>query len=454
MDQHIKAMGELDKLLTETTSPTVLKADLAKFKRISDILNSRTNIPKDFVKALRSKIMSLKHPRSQLMLFELMEYTTCKCPGPIHTEYNNKEFLQVLNSVFNQAQLGDEVRNKLLGLIQFWNVTFESRKDIFPNFSWYYNVIQSRGVPFPPFKPSPYGEGKQAMGTGQAPQNTRAPAGFESAGAGGFGGSSGSSGSTKDDAMFETLDPKQKKLFKDLSVVLENVQLANSMMDANERELDEVVGSIAKMQAKLQPLPDRLLEANEGFLHAYCVAILEDTNFTLNRYQRFAQRQPAPKFNSQAEQVIEQARQMFAQQSQPQQSNDLGNPQFVDQGHDHLQGQGQFDGGFAQPQHNQAGFDHGFGDHNQQPQQGFGDFHSQHQQQDFNQGVGHGGFEQGFGGFGNQVGGHDQHQQQQGFGGFGDFSSQGQQQQGGQENAFGGPSNFEQNKQQDPFGGF
>lgn len=436
MDQQIKALTELDKLLTETTSPTVLKPDLAKFKRMSEILNSRTNLPKEFVKVLRSKIMSLKQPRSQLMLFELMEFTTCKCPGPLHTEYNNKEFLQVLNSVFNQAQLSDEVRNKLLSLIQFWNHMFESRRDIYPNFSWYYNLIQSRGVPFPPIRPSPYLESKQSFGQPSAP--ARGPSGFDAPSSGGL---------SRDDAMFETLDPKQKKLFSDLRVVLENVNLANSMMDQNERDMDEVIASIAKMQNKLQPLPERLLQANEGFLHAFCTAIIEDTGFTLNRYQRYLQRQPAPKFNSQAEQIIEQARQMFAQQAQPQpqppqpQFNDFGGPQFVEP--THSTGTDNNFGGFGQPQHpqgapqDQFGFEGAFGQPPQQPHQGF---EAQQPAQHFDQ-AGFGGQDFGFGGQPSGFEGHQQAQQNQG----GVFWDSGAHQQA--------PAHSD-NKQSDPFGGF
>ena len=74
MQQNIKDIAELDKLLSESTSQTVMKADLAKYKRMADILNSKTNIPKEFAKMLKSKIMMLKHPRSQMMLFEIIEY--------------------------------------------------------------------------------------------------------------------------------------------------------------------------------------------------------------------------------------------------------------------------------------------------------------------------------------------------------------------------------------------
>lgn len=314
MDQNIKILSELEKLLTESTSQTVLKPDPAKFKRIVDLINSKLSVPKEFTKMIKSKIMAVKHPRSQLMLFEILEYTTCKCSGALFNEYNNKDFLQNLNSIFNQKTLSDESRNKLLYLIQFWNYVFETKKDIYPNFSWYYNLILSRGVPFPPFKQSAYFEGKLFVPQTQAQVLPQAQ--FQSKAYTPEPVSHVQTPSQNDD-VFDTMNDKQKKLFKDLSVVFENLLLANSMMDQNERDLDEVIKGISKMEKKLEALPGRLMESNEGFLHAYCLAILEDTTFTLNRYTKFMQRQPAPKFNSSAQQIIDQARQMFNQQNQP-----------------------------------------------------------------------------------------------------------------------------------------
>lgn len=415
MQQNIKDVAELDKLLSESTSQTVMKADLAKFKRIADILNSKTNIPKEFAKMLKSKIMMLKHPRSQMMLFEIIEYTTCKCFGPLHTEFNNRDFLQTVNSIFNQKQLSDEVRNKLLSIIQFWNAFFDNRKDIYPNFSWYFNLIQSRKVPFPPFKQSPYADQKGLASNQQS-----------------LGDSRGGSGGPADDHVFDSMNEKQKKLFKDLNLVFDNVKLANDIMDQNEQDLEEVMDMIVKTEGKLGPLLDKLQQSNEGFLHAYCQGLIQDSTFTVQRYQRYKQRQPTPRLNSNALQIIEMAKQMFAQsqpqpQAQPHQTDsfEFGSQQQTS----HQQDSFGFGSQPAQAQQNRQASGVAVQNQNQnqnQPAQEFGFNHPVQEVVQTNQDFGFGNAPQtgqpnqpaqhefGFGSA--PHGGHDAQQQDQGFG--------------------------------------
>lgn len=71
----------------------MLKTDLNRFKRISEIVNLRSSNGKELAKLLRQKIQAAKHPRSLLMVLELLEYTTCRCGMPLHSEYNDKAFL-------------------------------------------------------------------------------------------------------------------------------------------------------------------------------------------------------------------------------------------------------------------------------------------------------------------------------------------------------------------------
>lgn len=414
MQQTIKDLGELDKLVSESTSQTVMKADLAKFKRISDILNSKTNLPKEFIKLLKTKVMALKFPRSQMMLFEVIEYTTCKCPGPLHNEYNNKDFLQTLNSIFNQKNLSDEVRNKLLSLIQFWNVFFDAKRDIYPNFNWYFNLIQSRKVPFPPYKQSPYFDQKVSLNN-QVQPSVRQQGGFDSSQQPSFGNDSGQG------EIFDSMNDKQKKLFKDLSVVVDNVSLANSMMDQNERDIGEIIDLVQKTESKLQPLLEKLQSAGEGFLHAYCQAILQDTSFTMNRYSRYMQKQATPRFSAQSGQIIEMAKQMFAQ-SQPAQ-------QPVQQPVQQLSAD-PFSQGFSDPSPPVVGNQvHGFED-----QFGFGPSQTSQPSQQVQPSNDHGFGLQG------QVPQYDQQVHQQGNQGFGDFG--GQPSQLPSDNTFGNPADF------------
>lgn len=49
------------------------------------------------------------------MLLELLEFLTCRCTRKMHTEFNNKAFLQSINSIFNRKLLSSDIKS-----IGFW----------------------------------------------------------------------------------------------------------------------------------------------------------------------------------------------------------------------------------------------------------------------------------------------------------------------------------------------
>ena len=67
----------------------------------------------------------------------------------MHNEYHQKQFLKIINTIFNQRDLPKNVKDKTLFLIQFWCYFFENQKDVLPNFEWFYKKIRSMKVEFP-----------------------------------------------------------------------------------------------------------------------------------------------------------------------------------------------------------------------------------------------------------------------------------------------------------------
>jgi hypothetical protein len=298
MDQNIKAVAELEKLVNEATSQTLLKADLNRLKRISEIINSRSTMPKPFVNLIKTKLASAKHPKSQLLTLELIEYTTCKCGQTLHNEYNSKSFLQIINSIFNQRNLADEVKDKALWLIQFWERFFDSKRDVLGNFGWYYNNINKRGIPFPPFKNSIYYDpnsvAKAPQGGNQHQANDYGPTMAQPVVGMNF---------------MDHMDEREKKLYRDLNVVLDNIKVANSMIDEKDMSaIDDVMINIKSMEKKLLALPDKLSHAQEDFLYKFCMAIIEDIGVTIDRHYRLVSKLSIPKFVSKSDQVVEDAK--------------------------------------------------------------------------------------------------------------------------------------------------
>jgi hypothetical protein len=107
----VKKVKELEKLTKAATSSTLLKVDLAKFESISKLINSSSQIPKEYIKVLKSRVTSERNIRSQKMLLELLEFLTCKCDRKFHSELNSKAFLQAINSIFNRKLLNNEIKS-------------------------------------------------------------------------------------------------------------------------------------------------------------------------------------------------------------------------------------------------------------------------------------------------------------------------------------------------------
>lgn len=72
----------------------------------------------------------------------------------VHIVFHEKEFLQQINSMLNNVasdEVGrrDQIRHKILHLIQFWAETFKNDQDLFPNFTKMYVKAVQSGIRFP-----------------------------------------------------------------------------------------------------------------------------------------------------------------------------------------------------------------------------------------------------------------------------------------------------------------
>ena len=130
----MKKVKELEGLTRAATSSTIIKPDLKKFADIAKMVNSSSQIPKQYVKILKSRIAKERNIRSQKMLIELLEFLTCRCSRKFHTELNSKAFLQAMNSVFNRKLLNQEIKSKVILDFVFGRLYWEIWREI-----WKYN---------------------------------------------------------------------------------------------------------------------------------------------------------------------------------------------------------------------------------------------------------------------------------------------------------------------------
>ena len=73
-DQNI--ILQIDKLLKECTSETLLEPDIERYERITEMISKNDDICRESVKAVKKRL-AVKNSKSQIYTLEFLEFATC-----------------------------------------------------------------------------------------------------------------------------------------------------------------------------------------------------------------------------------------------------------------------------------------------------------------------------------------------------------------------------------------
>lgn len=255
-------MSVINREVTKATNEKLQRPDASLNSTLCDFVNKHPDKSELVANAIKERILE-NNTKVQMLAFFLLDTLMKKCGFPFHSQVGAKPFMNVIIQLLNNKDVSQQVKKKILQLIQHWGLRFEEDADVLPLFSSVYGALKTRSLPFPDED-----EARQQIRKLKDALDGKAPM-----------------------PESKPLDKKHAKLRKDLEVVIQNVVLTNEMIDAHDpsEEVEENDALISLAQT-LKTFENKIMEIiekikNDEVMH---LALLtnDDLQKTLKRYKK------------------------------------------------------------------------------------------------------------------------------------------------------------------------
>ena len=155
-----------------------------------------------------------------------------------------------------------------------------------PHFDWYYNIIKKKGVDFPPYEPSEYEPSEPVQ---QVQRQRTLPISYSNDSNEGM--DNNANQNFSDDYLdLSNFNEKKKKLYRDLLVVLENIELTNSIINekGDKEILKTMLGNLNQMESKFEALKKKLKMSGERELFEFTDDLLKEIMKIYKRANTFS----------------------------------------------------------------------------------------------------------------------------------------------------------------------
>ncbi|XP_078690511.1 hepatocyte growth factor-regulated tyrosine kinase substrate-like isoform X4 [Branchiostoma floridae x Branchiostoma belcheri] len=142
--------GNFDRLLEKATSQLLLEPDWDATLQICDSIRQGDVTPKYAIPAIRKKVYD-RNPHVSLYALQVLESVVKNCGSPVHQEIAQKEVMEEMRDLAKRS--AENVRNKVLELIQVWSHAFRNE----PSYRVVqdtYQIMKMEGCSFPELRES------------------------------------------------------------------------------------------------------------------------------------------------------------------------------------------------------------------------------------------------------------------------------------------------------------